>query len=150
MNPSPPLVPTCKEGRKERARTFRIVCTFRGSRLEVLHKNYLFWTCWKVFTKTLVRSYFNKIVRHVTVLEQDSTTVAFLGIFPKSVEQLFCYLWTASVISLYLHKYLHIFPIHFHLNHSISYGCFQVYIIIGIYHITLLILLYFTCRLETM
>ena len=54
--------------------------------------------------------------------------VAFLGILRKHR-----YLWTtASVISLCLHRYLHIFPIHFHINHSKSYCCSQVYIIIEI------------------
>ena len=56
----------------------------------------------------------------------------------------------ASVISLYLYKYLHILPIHFHLNHSKSYGCSQVYVIIGMYHIALVLLLCRTCTLEIM
>ena len=75
----------------------------------------------------------------------------FPGSFPKYVEQSFPYLWTdASVISLYLHRDLHIFPIHFHLNYSKSYGCSQVYMIIGLYHIILLLLLCFTCRFDIM
>ena len=68
--------------------------------------------------------------------------------FPKFVEWSFRYLWTAaSVISLYIHRYI---PVHFHLNNTKSYGCSQLYIIIGIYHITLLISLRFTCRLDIM
>ena len=36
-------------------------------------------------------------------------------------------MWTTtSAISLYLHRSLHIFPIHFHLNCGKSYGCSQV------------------------
>ena len=53
--------------------------------------------------------------------------------FPKFQEQLFCYLWTAiSGVSLYLHRYFPIFPIHVHLNDSKSYGCSQVSLVIGI------------------
>ena len=125
----------------------RIIYKFRSSSLEVLHKKYLFSKFWKVLIKTpWVGSCFNKIPRHVIVLKQN-----FLGNFPKSLEQLLRYLCTgASVISLYLHRYFHIFPIHSHLNHTKSYGCFQVYIIIAICHSTLLLLLYFTCRIEKM
>ena len=79
------------------------------------------------------------------------TTGYFPGNFTKSVEQSFHYLWiAASLINLYLHRYLHIFPVHFHLNHSKSYSCSQVYIIIGIYYIMSLLLPCFTCRLEIM
>ena len=92
----------------------------------------------------LVGSCFNKTERPVTVLKQDSTVGAFWGI-------VISYLRTAaSVISLYLHRYLHIFPVHFYLNHSESYGYSQVNIIIGIHRIILLVLLCFTCRLEIM
>ena len=107
-----------------------IVYKFGSSCPGVLDKKYLFWKVWNVFTKTLVVGFcFNKIARPVTILKWHSTTVV-------SWES-FCYLWTAaSVISLYLHRYLHIFPTHFHLNHSKSNGCSQVYIIIGIYHVT--------------
>ena len=92
----------------------------------------------------LVGSCLNKTERPVTVLKQNSTVGAFCGI-------VISYLRTAaSVISLYLHRYLHIFPVHFYLNHSESYGYSQVNIIIGIHHIILLVLLCFTCRLEIM
>ena len=45
---------------------------------------------------------------------------------------------------------MYIFLVHFHLNHSKSCSYSQLYIIIGIYHITLLLLLCFTCGLEIM
>ena len=92
----------------------------------------------------LVGSCLNKTERPVTVLKQDSTVGAFWGIVISYLRA------AASVISLYLHRYLHIFPVHFYLNHSESYGYSQVNIIIGIHHIILLVLLCFTCRLEIM
>ena len=98
----------------------------------------------------LVGSCLNKTERPVTVLKWDSTVGAFWGIFQnlENSHQLpenscFC---NQSI----LHRYLHIFPVHFYLNHSESYGYSQVNIIIGIHHITLLVLLCFTCRLEIM
>ena len=127
----------------------RIVYKFRSSRLEVLYKKHLFWKFRKVFTKT-------PVVGPVLIKLQDLKLYGlqrncFTGNFPKSKEQSIHYLWTAaSVISLYLHRYLQIFPIHFLLNHRKSYSCSQVYITIGIYYITLLLLLCFTCRLEIM
>ena len=133
----------------------------------------------------MVGSWFNKIARLLTVPKQDSTTVAFLGIFQNlqnshsvTYEQLllqlvlpykhttcipcwndvetvggFSIVWRCNsrgVFVGYLHRYLYIFPIHFHLTHSKSYCCCQVYTIIWIYHNTLLLLLCFTCRLELM
>ena len=75
------------------------------------------------------------------------------GCFPKNfskfTEQLFCYLWTvAPVISLHLHRFLHICPIRFHLNHSKSHGWSEGYFISGIFSITLLLLLCFTCKFD--
>ena len=82
-----------------------------------------------------------------------SKIVFFHGCFPSNIpkfaEKLFSCLRTAvSVINLYLHRYLRIFPIHFHLNHSKSHGCSHVYMITEIYYITLMLLLCFTCRIE--
>ena len=58
-----------KEGNRGAATT-RIVYNFRSSRLEVLHKKYMFWKFWKVVTKTpVVGSCFNKIARPATVLK---------------------------------------------------------------------------------
>ena len=123
-NPLPLFVPTYKQGKKERAENMRIVYKFRSSRLEVLHKT----ICSENFRKfsPVVGSCYNKAPRPVTVLHRG----CFPGNFRKSVEQSFL-CEAASVISLYLHRYLHIFPIHFHLNYSKSYGCSQLYIIIG-------------------
>ena len=130
-----------------------IVYKFRYSCLEVLHKKYLIWKFLESFHENTRRgSCFNKIARHVTVLKYDSSrplSWEFTKIpkqFAKTV-----ILWTAaSVISLYLRRYWHIFPIHFPLNYSKSYGFSQVYIINEIYHITLMLLLCFICRLEVM
>ena len=52
------------------------------------------------------------------------------------------------IISIYLPGHLHIFPVHFNLNHSKSYGSSQMYIIIGVYHIILLLLFCVACRPE--
>ena len=130
----------------------RIVFKFRSSHLEVLHKKYLFWKFWKIFTKTPVVGFcFNKIARPVSLNKIGLQCGCFSRNFPKSVKQSFRYIWTAaSVINLYLYRYLHIFLVHFHLNHSKSYGCSQVRIIIEIYHITLLFLLFSTYRPEIM
>ena len=60
----------------------RIVYRFRSSRLEVLHKKYLFWRFWKAFTKTPEEgSCYNKIARPATILKYDPIATAFLGIF---------------------------------------------------------------------
>ena len=50
--------------------------------------------------------------------------------FSKICTTVILLLWTAaSVINLYLHRYLLIFPIYFNLSHSKSYGCSLVYVI---------------------
>ena len=55
--------------------------------------------------------------------------------FSKSTEYLLCYLCVgAPLIGLYLHRYLRIYRIHFHLNHTKSHDCSQVYVTIGIYY----------------
>ena len=108
-----PSCPYIQGGKKEGAEAMKIIYKFRNSRLEVLHKKYLFWKFSEVF-----------IARPVTVLQIGLHRGCIRGNDPKSVEQSFRYLWTAaSVISLYSHRYLHVFPVHFHLNQSKSYGC---------------------------
>ena len=133
---------TCRVG-KMGTWPMRIIYKFRSSRLELLHEKVLFLKFWKVFSKTaMVGSCFNNIAKS-NCTEIVLHCGCFPVTFPKSVKESFRYLRTAaSVIGLYLHKYLHIFPIHCHLNNSESYRCSQVYIISGIYHIALLLLMY--------
>ena len=138
-------------GQEKGTETLRIVYQFRSSCLKVLHEKYLFSKFLKVFTKTpVVGSCFSKTARSVTVLKQDSTAVVFLGIFQNLPNSHSITYNSSSVICLYLRRYLHIFLIHFHLSHSKSYRCSQMYIIFEICYITLLLSFCFTCRLEIM
>ena len=123
----------------------------RSSCLEVLDKNICSESLGKFSQKHL---WWSPVIINCKVF--NCTKIGFhrgcfLWNFPKYVEQSFCYYRTAApLMNLYLHRYQHIFPINFHLHYRKSYGCSEVYIIIGICHIDLLLLLCFTCRLEIM
>ena len=80
-NPPTSLVATFKKGRKN-VSNYENYLSIQKQRLEVLHKKYLFWKFWNIFTTVpVVVSCFNKITKTVTVLKQDSTAVASLRIF---------------------------------------------------------------------
>ena len=83
---------------------------------------------WKVFTKTsMMGTGFNTIAkwRPVTLPKEYSTTAPLLGIFRNSQKATLLLESSCFCIWSNLH-YLHIIPIHFHLNHSKSHGCFRV------------------------
>ena len=89
---------------------------------------------------------FNKIseYRPVTLLKQNSTAAVFQRTFQNLqsnysvVCELFCCFCNKSIF----HRYLHYFPIHFHLNHSKSHSWSRVYVIIGIYYLVAFSLFY--------
>ena len=89
----------------------------------MLRKKYLFGKFW---TKLLRKhSWWSPVLKNCKACNCTKRGVhrgSFLGNFPKSLGQSFGYLRkAASVISLYLHRCLNIFSVHFHLRFKSSF-----------------------------